>query len=222
MAFGDVLAPIINRTAFLYEIGGQNIGFLQLDATVKESHKRTSRITANEIEEGSNIADNVILDNKRFTIEGIISEVPFPSNDIRDIASQVLNSGFDALSGALGAISGGILPDTSATIKRTVALIQLENFWENRVPFQVITGLKKYDNVIIKNMDIPVNVKDGMSLRFTVDCESVKIVVSQNAVVPELSSLAGAVGDTSIGKQAGALAGAADSSSGSILFNAFN
>ena len=165
-----VVGNVINRTALLYEIGGQRIGFLQLDATVNENHVRSSTITKNEIEDGSNVADNVVLNNEKFSIEGIISESPFPSSDIRDIALQVQNVGFNALNDLVGSISGGLLPNTGSTIKRIVALTQLETFWKNKVPFIVLTGLKRYENVLINNMSIPVTVKDGKSLRFKVDC----------------------------------------------------
>lgn len=222
MAFDTALGAIVNRTAFLYKIGGQNIGFLQLDATVNENHTRTSKITQNEVEDGSNVADNVVLENEKFSIEGIISESPFPSSDIRDIALQVQNVGFGALNKAIGSISGGIIPDAGSTVKRVIALIQLENFWKNKVPFLVLTGVKKYDNVLIKNMSIPITSKTGKSLRFKVDCEVVKIVESQTISVPEdFLKNPSAVAKQSLGKQATAAASDAASSQGSILFNAF-
>jgi len=218
-ALDTIIGNVINRTALLYKIGGQNIGFLQLDATVNESHSRSSKITQNEIEDGSNVTDNVVLNNEKFSIEGLISEVPFPSNDIRDIALQVQNVGFNALSGAIGAISGGLLPDAGRSVKRVVALIQLEGFWKNKIPFQVITGLKKYDNVLISNMTIPVTVKDGKSLRFKIDCEVVKIVQSQTISIPEAAvKNSSAVAKQSLGKQGTKVA---ETSQGSILFKTF-
>lgn len=220
--FGEFIAPAIGRTAFLYEINGQKIGFLQLDATVRETHSRSARITSNEIEDGSTVADNVVLDNETFTIEGLISERPFKSTDIRDVASQVANAGFNVLGNAIGAISGGILPETSSILKRAVALIQLENFYKNKIPFQVVTGLKIYNNVLIRSMEIPVTSKDGKSLRFTVNCEVVKIVSSQNASIPEDKSLAGNVKEQSTGKQAAEAASeAASANNDSILFKWF-
>ena len=217
-----VVGNVINRTALLYEIGGQRIGFLQLDATVNENHVRSSTITKNEIEDGSNVADNVVLNNEKFSIEGIISESPFPSSDIRDIALQVQNVGFNALNDLVGSISGGLLPNTGSTIKRIVALTQLETFWKNKVPFIVLTGLKRYENVLINNMSIPVTVKDGKSLRFKVDCEVVKIVESRTVSVPEnFLKNPSAVAKQSFGKQGTAAASANETSQGSILFKAF-
>lgn len=222
MAFDTAVGNIINRTALLYKIGGQNIGFLQLDATVNETHTRSAKITQNEIEDGSNVADNVVLENEKFSIEGIISESPFPSSDIRDIALQVQNVGFNFLNKAVGSISGGIIPNAGSSIKRVIALIQLENFWKNKIPFIVITGVKKYDNVLIKNMSIPVSVKDGKSLRFKIDCEVVKIVESQTITVPEnFLKNPSAVAKQSLGKQGTSAASEAASNQGSILFKAF-
>lgn len=222
MAFDTALGAIINRTALLYKIGDQKIGFLQLDATVSETHTRSAKITQNEIEDGSNVADNVVLENEKFSIEGLISEAPFPSSDIRDLALQVQNVGFNALSKATGAISGGIIPDAGASIKRIIALIQLEGFWKNKIPFLVLTGVKKYDNVLIKNMSIPVSVKDGKSLRFKIDCEVVKIVESQVITVPGSAvKNSSAVKKQPLGKQGSKAATAGESGQSSILFKAF-
>lgn len=222
MAFDTALGAIINRTALLYKIGGQKIGFLQLDATVNETHTRSAKITQNEIEDGSNVADNVVLENEKFSIEGIISESPFPSSDIRDIALQVQNVGFNALNKAVGSLSGGIIPSAGSTVKRVIALIQLENFWKNKIPFLVLTGVKKYDNVLIKNMSIPVTAKDGKSLRFKIDCEVVKIVESQTITVPEnFLKNPSAVAKQSLGKQGTSVATAGETNQGSILFKAF-
>lgn len=220
-ALGTAIGNIVDRTALLYEINGQNIGFLQLDATVQETHTRSAKVTQNEVEDGSVVADNVVLGNERFQIQGLISEAPFPSNDIRDLALTVQNIGFNALSGAIGAISGGIITDAGAAIKRIAALIQLENFWRNKFPFTVLTGLKKYDNVIITNMTIPVSYKDGKSLRFTIDCEVIRLVESQTIDIPEENSNHSATNSQSLGKQAKAAASDAENGQGSILFQLY-
>lgn len=181
---------ILNRTAFFYTLGSGKIGFIQLDCTVKETHSRTSKVTQNEVEDGSEIADNVILGNEKFTIEGIISATPLPSNDIRDIANTVTQKGFAAISKKGGMIGGKVLQDAGATIKRVIALVQLENFWKNKVPFTVLTGLKKYDNVIITSLEIPVSPQDGKSLRFTMDCEVIRVVKSKRVKLSNLKKKA--------------------------------
>ncbi len=219
--FGTAVGNLINRTVLLYESLEGNIGFLQLDATVRETHTRSARITSNEVEDGTNVADNIVLNNEMFQLEGLISEAPLPSNDIRDIALRVQNAGFSAISNGLGAISGGVVTDAGATLKRIVALIQLENFWKNRVPFTVITGLKKYENVVVKNLSIPVTPKDGKSLRFTIDCEVIRVVQSQTIDVPENRGNHSSPDKQSIGKQTKSAANAAESAKGSILFNTF-
>jgi len=219
--FGSALGTLIKRTVLFYELeAGSKIGFLQLDATVRESHTRVARVTQNEIEDGSTVTDNINLQNEQFQIEGIISEAPLPSNDIRDIALSVQNAGFGALSSAVGSLSGGLLPDAGAALKRIIALIQLENFWRNKIPFTVLTGLKKYDNVVITNLTIPVNYKDGQSLRFTASCEVVRLVTSQTIDIPERRSNHSKPKKQSIGKKTKTLANLKEKGS-SVLFNLF-
>lgn len=223
--FGTAIGNLVKRTVLFYDIGGQKIGFIQLDATVRENHTRKAKVTQNEVEDGTNVADNVVLANETFQIEGIISEAPLPSSDIRDIALTVQNAGFGALSSAVKALSGGLITDAGAALKRVIALVQLENFWRNRIPFTVLTGLKKYDNVIITSLSIPVTPKDGASLRFIVDCEVVRIVSSQTISIPENRAKDGAAHSStekqSLGKQTKAAANANESGKGSILFNLY-
>lgn len=220
-SLGAAFSGLINRTVFFYDIGGGQLGFLQLDCTVKENHERVASISQNEIEDGANVADNVVLQNQKFSLEGIISEAPFTSRDLRDVALRVQNAGFGALESALGSVGGGVLSGTAASLKRVVALIQLERFWENAIPFTVLTGLKRYDNVLIKSLSIPVTSRDGKSLRFNVECEQVRIVQSQSIFVPENTSTTGAATNQSLGKQATKAATDAESSKGSILFNLY-
>ena len=221
MSFDTAFGAILNRTVIMYEIGGQKIGFIELDATVNESHSRTARVTKNEVEEGGDVTDNVILDNEKFSIEGLISEAPIPSNDIRDLPLTVTNKAFSFLNNAAGAISGGLLKDTGPTLKRITGLIQLENFWKNAIPFRVITGLKKYENVIMTGLTIDVNPKDGKSLRFKMDCEVVRLVESELIAIPESKSTAGASKLKNLGKQGLKNATDAAKNKGSILFNLF-
>lgn len=180
------IGNIVNRTAFFYNLGSGKIGFIQLDCTVSETHSRTAKVSQNEIEDGSEIADNVVLGNEKLTIEGIISEAPLPSGDIRDIANTVTQKGFSFLNKKAGVLSGGLIKNAGPTIKRIIALIQLENFWKNKVPFTIITGLKKYDNVIITGLEIPVDFKTGKSLRFKIDCEVVRVVKSKKVKLSNL------------------------------------
>lgn len=219
--FNTALGNVVNRTALLYEINRQRIGFLQLDATVSESHSRTATITRNEIEDGSVVADNVVLSNEKFEITGLISEAPFASSDIRDLALQVQNFGFNTLNNLVGSISSGVLNNAGAVAKRITALTQLENFWKNKYPFTVLTGLKRYENVLISEITIPVNAQDGKSLRFTVRCESVRIVESQTVSIPTASTAPGNATKQSLGKVSGAEATANEASSGSLLFRAY-
>jgi hypothetical protein len=219
--FGNAIGTLVKRTVLFYELeAGGKIGFLQLDATVSESHQRIARVTQNEIESGANVADNINLQNEKFQIQGIISEAPLPSNDIRDIALTVQNAGFGALSGAVGALSGGLIPDAGAALKRIVALIQLENFWKNKIPFTVLTGLKKYDDVVITSLTIPVNYKDGNSLRFTAQCEVIRLVESQTIDIPEERSNHSKPKKQSIGKKTKSIANLKEQGS-SILFDLF-
>jgi len=75
------------------------IGFLKLDASLKESHNRTARVTENEIEDGSVISDHVKLDPKTLTMEGVISDTPISILGLGVSTDDFLGAANDFLDG---------------------------------------------------------------------------------------------------------------------------
>lgn len=68
---------IIAQPGTLREIYGEQfnrISTLQIDVTQIESHALSSTVTDKPVEDGTTIADNVILNNARITITGILTD----------------------------------------------------------------------------------------------------------------------------------------------------
>lgn len=87
------------------------IGVLTLDAAANITHNSTSQVSKNPIESGSDIVDNIRLDNRTLQIEGIISSTPITLlgsviGAFQGTVAGFLNEfagGFGALAGAVGA-----------------------------------------------------------------------------------------------------------------------
>lgn len=47
---------------------------IEIDATLSRKHSRSAQSTKHKVSKGSNISDHVISDNKKFSLEGVISE----------------------------------------------------------------------------------------------------------------------------------------------------
>lgn len=200
---------------------------LQLDASVSETHNRKSKISANEIEDGSQINDHITLDPESLTIEGLISEAPL------SLAQALANVATTAAGGAIGGAGGALatagIASLSSNLLRTSqnpsvdALFKLEELWTKRVPFTVVTGLKTYKNMVIESITIPRSKDIGKSLRFTVNLMQLKIVRSKTVIIPEanLDEQAGhsAASKANIGKQKTAAASAATTRGSSVAFD---
>ncbi len=203
------------------------IDVLQLDASVSETHSRKSKISTNEIEDGSQINDHITLDPETLTIEGVISEAPL------SLAQALANVATTAAGGALGGKAGALatagIASLSSNLLKTSqnpsvdALFKLEELWNERIPFVVVTGLKTYKNMVIESISIPRSKDIGKSLRFTVSLMQLKIVRSKTVIVPEanLDEKAGhsAASKANIGKQKAAAASAATTRGSSVAFD---
>lgn len=181
------------------------IGVMQLDASINESHSRTAVPTRSEIEDGSTIADHIKLEPKKLTITGVIAESPVGRAEaLLGLATAGLISGAQgAIGGLAGNVAGTALGSGLASISGLVssdlgedangqvigrskqdALAYLEELWSQRTPFEVITALTKYENMIITNLDIPREAIHGDSLEFTVEMEEIRIVTSSAVQIP--------------------------------------
>jgi hypothetical protein len=83
----------------------------------------------------------------------------------------------------------GFVTDSPAAVMSTAygrtqsAFEQLEQAWRDRIPLQVITGRKTYQDMIIESLDLPRNRPESM--RFTIDLKQIKIVQSETAALPQ-------------------------------------
>jgi len=203
---------------------GNETIIIPLDASLSESHTRDSQVTRNPIEDGSTVSDHVMLNPIKLTIEGLISDSPVSIiqsavGTAVSSASQLANSAIGGLGGAVAGNSvGGALGSLAGLLTGTPrdpkdAFNELENIWKKRRPIKIITALKKYENMILTNLNVPRNAQIGKSLRFSATLEEIKIVKSSIITIPsfKVGGNASAQSAAQLGKQATSQAGAATS-----------
>ena len=126
------------------------------------------------------------------------------------IAAQAAGLGLGSLAGLIT----GSPRDPADTFK------YLEELFNDRQKFTVITKLKRYDDMVIENLDVPRNSTVGGSLEFTISMKRIKIVKSALVIVPAFSTrAAGAGSKNKLGKQA---TKESESESASLLAQAFD
>ena len=177
------------------------IAQLKLDAASSIQHTATATPSKNPIEARSgdpidNFTDHVRLDNRVVTIEGIMSEAPlsllgsafniFTGAAATNVGPTLGTFGTQALAAGLGSLGGLIAnrnsEDPQFPQKAFEYLIELR---DNRVPFTVVTRLKRYGNMILTSLSVPQVAADGNSLRFSATLEQIEIVQTQTILVPE-------------------------------------
>ena len=239
MALSDITSFIFKKPKAIFgpEASG---GGLVIDASVREVHEASADLTTSEVEDGTNINDNVRLKPLKLTMEGVVSRTPL----------SIFGSLFTAAASYAAAAAGagiGIVAAASATVGSTISsalaggaslsglvlksrepkdvydfLLQLRDI---RAPFSVQTGLRTYKNMILTSLRVIRTRDTGGALRFTAVLEQVRFASSLTVRIPEsiVSGGAGAsaASATNLGKQAAATPSGATQENGSILFNLF-
>ena len=148
------------------------IGTITVDASVSEDHTASSTVTSNPVEEGANVADHVKLEPLRLSIQGVISDTPLDFEILNSLAKGDFKGIAKNFTSGISAVLGG----TSRSTEQYLALLELR---KSREPFQVITGLKVYQNMILTNLTVNRTASTGKAIHFTAEMEEIRIVQSQ-------------------------------------------
>ena len=186
---------------------------MQLDASISETHLRTAIVSQNPIEDGSNVSDHITLNPEALTITGLVSDVPL-SFLVAAVGTGV-GAITEAVAGPLGGIGktlaaagigslGGLVSGTPRDPKD--AFKYLEELFKDRFPFTVITALKRYDDMVISNLNVPRSATVGKGLQFTINLEKIIIVENSFVIIPSFKLAANAKNrgqsTSKLGKQA--------------------
>jgi len=141
---------------FIYSIKKAKIGNVTVDASVSEVHNAASEISTNPIEDGADITDHVRNLPLSMTMQGIISDTPITFALIDNIYG---------LSKVFG--------KTSRSQDEYAKILKLR---DSREPFDVVTGLRVYKNMILKNFQVNRTAQTGKSISFTAELQQIEIV----------------------------------------------
>jgi len=143
-----------------------------VDATVSEEHVSTADLTENPVEDGAKVTDHVQLKPSQLTIEGVISDTPLGYAVIGNIQNLVRS---------VATLFG-------RSSRSTDAFNNLRKLQESRKPFTVITGLKRYTNMIMTDLSVPRTATTGGAIHFRAVMKEIRIVKSKSAGGGSLSS----------------------------------
>lgn len=151
-----------------------------LDVSLNENHSLQSDITDHPVETGSDITDNIRNRPRVLTIQGMVTDTP----------SGIL---------ALAIVPG--LVDRFATVPRSIEIFQeIERNWVNKKIFDVVTGLKVYQNMAVQSVTIPRSAQFARGLEFNIQLKQIEFVTSLTVAA---GSLDGGDPDVNLGSQVG-------------------
>ncbi len=158
----------------LPEVTG-GLGGIVVDATISEEHTHTCEVTDNPVEDGVKIADHVQLNPAQLVINGVITDTPLGFGFIGDLSKTAGNvgAGLSIPGATTGDFQGG---QGSLSIQAFNKMLDLQ---KSRQPFTVITGLKRYQNMIMTELSIPRTVQTANAIHFKASFKEVRIVKSQ-------------------------------------------
>lgn len=143
----------------IWIFGGGQPSF-SFDAVLRESHESEARLTENPIEGGSPIHDHIILLPKRLEIDIRVSDIQMPSSE-------------------------GTSPFNTIGGRRSVtAFDMLVNLQESKAIFTVVTGLKRYPNMVLLKINPVQDASTSEVLDFTASLQQANIRNTQIVDVP--------------------------------------
>lgn len=196
---------------------------LIMDMTTNMSHVNEASPTDHPVESGAIISDHVDILPKIVSFEGIMSNAPISLGQavVGNVAGAVPAIGGigNTLGGTLvsGAIAtlGGLLLNEGVTRVEDAMNSMLE-IMEKAIPVTLITGLRSYNNMILKSFQPIENPTIGNSLSFTATFREIIIVQSEQIILPA-SVLDAAVQNKASSKQKTGKKTAAETTKGASL-----
>jgi len=133
---------------------------LDMDASLSESHVYESDVTELEVEDGSDITDHVRNKPPRVNITGYITNTPLK---------------IFTLGGVLGVDSAG-----SRTRTAFEALLAIR---EAKQPVTLTSGLRSYDNMLLRTFTVPREPGFGETFRFTAELRQARFSTSETVQI---------------------------------------
>ncbi|AEX65688.1 tail fiber protein [Xanthomonas phage vB_XveM_DIBBI] len=140
------------------------IASFEVDAVLSETHTLSRQVTDNKVENGSPVTDHIILNPVTLNIQAIVTDAPIKG---------IIEGAIDAVDNLLGG--------SKYTADCFGALWHL---YEHKGYLTVYTQYKTYTNMVIENITIPRDPKDGEALVFNIDMKQIRIVESATTTLP--------------------------------------
>jgi len=139
--------------------------FLPFDLLTDESHAMPAQVTQYNIEDGSNVTENIRLPLRTGNVIGFISNYSIQETQLTTI---------------VGRIQRRLQVLENRVQQAYDTLLRIRN---ERVPVKIITNLEIYENVLITNIDTSRDSESGESGFFSINFQESRIVKLKSVAV---------------------------------------
>ena len=133
----------------------KSFGAISFDAVVTEKHSEDATITDQPIENGSSVSDHAFSKPRKLTLRAIVSNA------------------------FLGDPTGDLFSQNGTRTRAQNAWDMLRQLKNQFIPFDIVTGLLVYSNMVIEKLSTEQDVKTSSSLVVDIDTREVVIVTPQ-------------------------------------------
>lgn len=170
---------------------------LGCDVITEENHEMISEVTEFPIEDGSLISDHIIKKGKTLKLTGMISDDPITilQTGFLERSSSVIPQSLKSKFGfGISGINGKPSKD---------GFDRFEEIHDNNIIVEIVTGLKKYDTMVMLELNMPRTSRTVRSLQFTATFKQINIVSTDFTYAPsiKMESGLGAEKKKNIGKK---------------------
>jgi hypothetical protein len=151
----------------------RSIGALIAQVTVSETHHDDLEITDHPVEQGASITDHAFKRPAEVVIRAMWSNSP----SIPGFVDGVINAVTQTIDGVQSLITGNNVSQVKEIYQK---LLDLQN---NREPFDVVTGKRKYTNMLVKSLTVTTERGTENVLDVTATLRQVIIVTTQTLVI---------------------------------------
>ena len=157
---------------------------LVFDATVTEDHVLSAEIAEHPVETGVDVTDHVRIKPRKLVLSVKTSDSPLAGG----------------LLGSIGSIAAGL--SSTFGLSRTLENYQtLRTLFFSRVPFNIVTGIDVYENMLMESISIPRSVDSDGELRFNIVAREIYFVDTQDigSEFSEIFPVGDLPGETALG-----------------------
>lgn len=154
-------------TSLIFTPRKAQVGLVQLDASVSETHTKTNELTDFPVDEGANITDHIRRVPEEIQITGMVSKTP-----LLLLAGLRSSSPID-----------GELDNPDDRVER--AYSELQRIMNASELITVVTTLKTYENMAVTSIAATRDAQNGQTLNAVITCREVFVAATETRDRPD-------------------------------------